>query len=331
MRYALRRLTFTTLYAIRFTPKQMAITLTQLTAFLAVIRGGSVTAAADELVVTQPSVSSALAALGRELDCELFERAGRGIRLTPAGAAFAPYAADVLGLLDRGRAAAREATAVAARRLAIAAVTTAAESFVPGMMRAFALQHPDIDLELVVGNRQDVLERVSGHSADVAITGKPPGDDRLVAEPFMENEIVCITAPDDPVAADGAVVPDQLADRRWLLREPGSGTRALNEQFLAEHGLEPKTLTLGSNGAIKQAARAGLGISLLSKAAVTTELESGWLGELRLAGGPEARSWFLLQSAVGPVRPAVELFTAFVTEQDRRARAPRPTRSRLAR
>ncbi|MBV8219402.1 MAG: LysR family transcriptional regulator [Solirubrobacterales bacterium] len=309
----------------------MAITLTQLTAFLAVIRGGSVTAAADELVVTQPSVSSALAALGRELDCELFERSGRGIRLTPAGEAFAPYASDVLGLLDRGRAAAREATAAAARRLEIAAVTTPAESFVPGMMRAFAIQHPDIDLELVVGNRQDVLERVSTHSADVAITGKPPGDDRLVAEPFMENEIVCITAPDDPAIADGLATPAQLSDRRWLLREPGSGTRALNEQFLLEHGLEPKTLTLGSNGAIKRAARAGLGISLLSKAAVEAELESGWLGELHLDGGPEVRPWFLLRSAIGPVRPAVELFTRFVMAQDRTGRAPRPRRSQLAR
>src|ERR1700716_507377 len=98
----------------------MAITLTQLTAFLAVVRGGSVTAAADELVVTQPSVSSAVAALARELGCELFERAGRGIRLTEAGTAFAPYAADVIGLLERGRQAAREAADVAARRLRIA-------------------------------------------------------------------------------------------------------------------------------------------------------------------------------------------------------------------
>jgi LysR family transcriptional regulator, low CO2-responsive transcriptional regulator len=297
----------------------MAITLTQLTAFLAVVRGGSVTAAADELVVTQPSISSAVAALGRELGCELLEREGRGIRLSAAGVAFAPYAADVLGLLAKGRAAAREASAVASRRLEIAAVTTAAESFVPGLMRSFAETHPDVDLTLVVGNRQEVLERVVTHSADVAITGKPPGDDRLLAEPFMENEIVCITAPDDPAAGTrGRVTPDELSDRRWLLREPGSGTRALGEQFLAEHGLEPKTLTLGSNGAIKQATRAGLGISLLSKAAVETELESGWLGQLRLADGPEARPWFLLRSAIGPIRPAVETFTAFVMEQARR-------------
>jgi LysR family transcriptional regulator, low CO2-responsive transcriptional regulator len=295
----------------------MAITLTQLTAFLAVIRGGSVTAAADELVVTQPSVSSAVAALSRELGCDLFERSGRGIRLTEAGRAFAPYAEDVLGLLERGRTAAREVAALGARSLKIAAVTTAAESFVPGLMRAFSERHPEINLTLVVGNRQDVLDRVLGHSADLAITGKPPGDDRLLAEPFMDNEIVCITAPDDPAASAATSMAAGVSDRAWLLREPGSGTRTLNEQFLAEHGLAPQTLTLGSNGAIKQAARAGLGVSLLSRDAVETELATGWLGEIRLADGPEPRLWYVLRSAVGPVRPTVQLFAAFVRDEGR--------------
>jgi LysR family transcriptional regulator, low CO2-responsive transcriptional regulator len=295
----------------------MAITLTQLTAFLAVIRGGSVTSAADELVVTQPSVSSAISALSRELGCELFERAGRGVRLTDAGSAFAPYAEEVLGLLGRGRTAAREAAAIEARRLEIAAVTTAAESFVPILMRAFSGEHSEIDLSLVVGNRQDVLARVLSHTADVAITGKPPSDDRLVAEPFMENEIVCISAPDDPAAGAGHIGASELMGRAWLLREIGSGTRALNEQFLAGVGLEPQTLTLGSNGAIKQAARAGLGVSLLSKAAVEAELESGSIAEIHLDDVPQARRWFVLRSAVGPVRPTVELFTTFVWEHAR--------------
>jgi LysR family transcriptional regulator, low CO2-responsive transcriptional regulator len=181
-------------------------------------------------------------------------------------------------------------------------------------MRAFSDQHPEIDLTLVVGNRQDVLERVLSHAADVAITGKPPGDDRLLAEPFMDNGIVCITAPDDPAASDESTEAVGLSDRAWLLREPGSGTRTLNEQFLADHQLDPRTLTLGSNGAIKRGARAGLGVSLLSRAAVEAELASGWLGEIRLADGPEARSWFVLRSAIGPVRPAVERFITFVRE-----------------
>jgi LysR family transcriptional regulator, low CO2-responsive transcriptional regulator len=287
------------------------MTVTQLNTLLAVIRSGSVTGAAEELVVTQPSVSSALAALARELGCELFERSGRGIRLTASGAAFAPYAADVLGLLDQGRQAAQEVADVAAHKLQIIAVTTAAESFVPPLMRLFADEHPEIELTLAVGNRQDVLERLRSHSVDVAISGKPPNDDRLIAERLTDNEIVCITAPDDPAAGQTRLEAVELADRRWLLREPGSGTRTLNEQFLSNRGLEPTTLTLGSNGAIKQAARAGLGVSLLSRAAVEGELESGWLGELRLKNGPAKRSWFVLRSAVGPVREPVQLFITF--------------------
>jgi LysR family transcriptional regulator, low CO2-responsive transcriptional regulator len=290
----------------------VSITLTQLNTLLAVIRGGSVTAAADELVVTQPSVSSALAALARELDCELFERSGRGIRLTEAGAAFAPYAADVIGLLDQGRRAAHEAAATVARSLQIIAVTTAAESFVPPLMQAFSQEHPDIQLTLAVGNQHDVLERVINHSVDVAISGKPRPDDRLVAEPLNNNDIVCITAPGDPDIADSPIDSAELQGRPWLLRELGSGTRRLNEQFLADRGLDPTTLTLGSNGAIKQAARAGLGVSLLSRVAVEPELDSGWLGELVLTDGPPSRPWFLLRSAVGPIRAPVELFAAFV-------------------
>ena len=200
----------------------MAITVTQLTAFLAVVRGGSVTAAADELVVTQPSVSSAISALGREVGCELFERAGRGIRLTDAGSAFAPYAADVIGLLDRGRRAAREAASASGRRLRIAAVTTAAESFVPQMMRDFAHAHPDVELTLDVGNRAHVIESVLRHSADIAISGTPPGDDRLRAEPLSENRIICITSPEDPATLGKPHTAAALAGRPWLLREPGS-------------------------------------------------------------------------------------------------------------
>jgi len=309
----------------------MAITLTQLTAFLAVVRGGSVTAAADELVVTQPSVSSAISALGRELGCELFERSGRGIRLTDAGQAFAPYAEDVIGLLERGRHAAQEAAGRASRQLRIAAVTTAAESFVPTIMRAFSQQHPAVELSLAVGNREQVLDLVLRRTADVAISGKPPDDARLVAEPIMQNEIVCITAPDDSAAGRAPIPAAELADRSWLLRELGSGTRALNELFLAERELQPRTLTLGSNGAIKQAARAGLGVSLLSRVGVEAELDAGLLGEIRLTDGPEARPWFMLRSAIGSPSAALKLFIEFARAQPSRLGLGRGTAARSVR
>src|SRR3954453_3175707 len=109
----------------------MAVTVTQLATFLAVAREGSVSAAAEKLFVTQPSISAAVSALSKELGVELTERAGRGVALTPAGEAFRPYAADVLGLIEQGRQAAREAADVSLSRLRIAAVATAGEYLVP--------------------------------------------------------------------------------------------------------------------------------------------------------------------------------------------------------
>ncbi|MBW3607861.1 MAG: LysR family transcriptional regulator [Actinobacteria bacterium] len=279
--------------------------------FLAVMRGGSVTAAADELVVTQPSVSAAVAALSRELGTPVTEREGRGIRPTAAGNAFAPFAADVIGLLEEGRRAAREAAHLADRRLRLAAVTTAAESFVPPLMRAFAQSNDAIGMTLAVGNREQVLDLVLDHRADVAIGGRPPRDPRVHATPILVNDFVLITAPDDPHAAGAAVDSGELERRVWLLREPGSGTRVVNEEFLAAAGLEPQTLTLGSNGAIKQAARAGLGVSFISRAAVALELDNELLAALPVRHRPASRRWYAMCSTVGPRRAAVERFMTF--------------------
>lgn len=287
----------------------MSVTLTQLRTFLAVVRTGSVRAAADELVVTQPSVSAAVSALSRELGTPLLERDGRGVRPTPAGSRFAPYAADVIGLLETGRRVAHETAAE--RTLRIAAVTTAAESFVPGLMHAFAAEHPDIGLTLSVGNRGRVLEMLLEHEADVAFGGRPPRDDRIVADAFRANEHVLITAVDDALAG-ATVSPDALNGRSWLLREPGSGTRTVNEEFIAAAGLDVPTLTVGSNGAIKQAARAGLGVSFVSRDAVDAEIEAELVGVIAVEPGPAPRDWHLMHSRVGPPRAGVQAFVGFV-------------------
>jgi len=296
----------------------MSITLTQLRSFLAVARTGSVTAAAERLVVTQPSVSAAVSALSRELGVELIERRGRAIAVTTAGEAFSNYASDVIGLLDQGERAAREADAAAERELRIAAVTTAGEYLVPPMMRAFSAQHPEIRLTVEVGNRGDVFRRVVDHVDDVAIGGRPPSDGRLVGAPFMENEIVLVAPPDDPLGSLRSVPLSELAERVWLQREEASGTRAMTEQFLSGHECTPRRLTLGSNGAIKEAVRAGLGVALLSRPGVELELQHRLLSTIHLREDLPRREWYVLRSAVGPVREPVSAFMAFVASREAR-------------
>lgn len=295
----------------------MAITLTQLRSFLAVLRTGSVTAAAEELVVTQPSVSAAVAALSRELGVDLTQRVGRNIEPSPAGEAFAPFAADVIGLLDQGARAAREAADVASSELRLAAVTTAGEHIVPPLIEAFSTRHPDVSISLEVGNRERVFERVRRHRSDVAIGGRPPGAG-LLGERFLDNPIVVITKPGDPLAARRAVPMKDLGGRPWLLREEGSGTRTMAEEILVAAGLDPPVLTLGSNGAIKQGARAGLGVSVQSRLAARLELELGLLTTIDVSPPLPARHWYLLRPAQGPLRRPVEEFLAFARSDEAR-------------
>jgi LysR family transcriptional regulator, low CO2-responsive transcriptional regulator len=290
----------------------VAVTLTQLAAFVCVVRRGSVTAAAEELFVTQPSVSAAIAALERELGVKLLERDGRGLRATGAGEAFAPYAAHVLGLLEEGERAAREVASGVRSTLRISAVTSAGDHVVPPLIRAFRDAHPELDIDLHIGNRREVFAGLLDHRADVAITGRVPDDERLVGEAFAVNEIVLVTAPDDPLARRRWVAVEELAGRPWLLREPGSGSRAMAEEWLRLRGLVPPVLTLGSNTAVREAARAGLGIGLVSRTSAALELKMGLLGTIRPRGGLPQRQWFVVRSTVGPPRPPAEAFVAFL-------------------
>jgi DNA-binding transcriptional LysR family regulator len=264
----------------------MAVTHTQLTAFLAVVRHGSVTAAAQELYVTQPSVSAAVAALERELGVELTERAGRNVRPTPAGRAYARYANHVVGLLKEGSEVAGRVAAGAQESLRLGAVLTAGEHLMPALIQNFREHRPELNLSLSVANRQEVFRSLAAHEVDLVVSGRVPDEADFEGVAFADNDFALVTAPGDPLAKRPWVAVEELADRPWLVRERGSGTRRLCEDYLVAQQLAPSLLTLGSNGAIKNAARIGLGVALQSRVAVQLELDLGLLESIRPRGGP---------------------------------------------
>jgi LysR family transcriptional regulator, low CO2-responsive transcriptional regulator len=286
----------------------MAITLTQIRAFLAVRSTGSVHAAAGQLLVSQPSVSAAVASLARELGTALVERHGRGVRLTESGEAFAPYAAQVLGLLEQGRNAAQEAAHPESSKVRLVAVNTAGEYLVPPLIRAYRQLHPGISILLEVGNRATVFERLESRRADIGIGGRPPGQS-LAGYPFLSNELLVV----------GRETPADLARTPWLLREEGSGTRLATERLLSDLDLgSPELLTLGSNGAIKQGLAVGLGVTLISRSAVARELRDRLLVEIGVPGTPLTRPWHVLFPPSGPRRPAVRAFGEFLRSEQAR-------------
>jgi DNA-binding transcriptional LysR family regulator len=134
--------------------------------------------------------------------------------------------------------------------------------------------------------------------------GRPPDQRGLQTRALRPNELVIVAAP------DAAPPPRRraLASSTWLLRENGSGTRATVEQYLAEQGLSPSTLTLGSNGAVREAVAVGLGITLISRDAVAAELATGRLVEVEAPGVPMRRDWHIVTRDEGPLPGAGTLF-----------------------
>jgi len=270
------------------------MTLNQLRTFLAVAESGSVRAAADELVVTQAAVSASLGALQKSLGLQLLRPEGRGLQLTKAGQEYARYVRRILGLLDEAHRSAASAADPDRGELRIAAVTTAAEQIVPGLLRGFRRLHPDIGVLLEAGNRERVGALLDHHQVDLLLGGRPEPGWAVQMHAVRAHQLVVVASPELAAAAAGADLLPWLARQTWLLREQGSGTRATTEALLAGLGLAPLTLTVGSNGAIRESASVGLGVTLVSRDAAAAELAAGRLAELAVPGTPLHRDWYLV-------------------------------------
>lgn len=267
-------------------PSTPAVTVAQLRAFLAVVSGGSVREAARQLVVTESAVSAAVTALNRQLGVALLERDGRGVRCSPAGVAFAPYARRVLGLLDEGRWAAAGGSDPDLGTVRVAAVTTAAEQVLPALLAAFRAAHPQVTLHLQVSDSATVWRALEAHEVDVVVAGRPPASVAdAVIRATRANRLIAVAAPADRVSYDRDT---------WLMREPGSGTRASLEALLEAQELRPPLLHMGSSGAVIAGAVAGLGIALVSEDAVHALLAQDALRVVRVPDLPLVRPWHLV-------------------------------------
>ena len=297
------------------------MTLNQLRSFLAVAESGSVRAAAEDLVVTQAAVSASIAALQKSLGVALVTPDGRGLRLTDAGASYARYARRILGLLDEAGRAAAAAADPERGELRIAAVTTAAEQIVPGILGGFRRRHPQTGVRLEAGNRDRVRSLLDRHQVDLVLTGRPEPAWDVAVHAVRAHELVVVAAPELSAAARtgegaGAAAGAEtdrllpwLARQTWLLREPGSGTRASTDALLADLDISPLTLMVASNVAIRESAQVGLGVTLLSRDAVAAELAEGKLAEIPVPGTPLHRDWYLL-ARPGPLPPAATRLVA---------------------
>ncbi len=293
----------------------MHLTLRQLKIFEAVARHLSVSRAAEELHLTQPAVSMQVRSLEEAVGLPLTEQVGKRIFLTDAGAELARHARVVASQLREAEEALLAMKGLRGGRLNIGVVSTA-KYFAPRLLTAFRRRYPEVELRLGVHNRGEIVSQLADNEIDLAIMGRPPPELETASEPFAENPLVFVAAPDHPLADARRIAPKQLAGESFLLREPGSGTRAAMERFLAENGVVPRrTVEMTSNETIKQAVMAGMGISFISERTIVLELATGHIARLNVVGTPLRRHWYLVQRADKRLLPVAEAFRQFLLKE----------------
>ncbi|MGA8146403.1 MAG: LysR family transcriptional regulator [Gallionellaceae bacterium] len=269
-------------------------TLRQLELFEAIARLGSFTRAAEELFLTQPTVSMQIKKLSDTVGLPLFEQVGKKIYLTDIGHELHRTCRGISEQLSNFEMIAADMKGLKTGKLRLAVVTTA-KYFAPRLLGTFCQQYPGVDVSLKVSNRERVLERLANNLDDLYILGQPPVDADVVAEAFLENFLVAIAPANHALARKKKIPLERLSREPFLLREHGSGTRMATERLFGELGLKLKMrMELGSNEAIKQAVIGGLGVSVLSRHTLESDTPTRQYVVLDVQGFPIKRHWYFV-------------------------------------
>jgi LysR family transcriptional regulator, low CO2-responsive transcriptional regulator len=296
----------------------LAVTIKQLRLLRAAALRGSFAAAAEECHITPSAVTMQMHQLEAMVGLPLVERHGRRLTLTAAGREVSAAAERIEAVLADCTAGLAALKTLASGRVTVGVVSTA-KYFAPQMLAAFSRAHPGVDMELIIGNREDTIAAFQSGRFDVAIMGRPPEGVPVESALIGDHPQVIIASPDHPLAKQRSISPRQIAKQTVLMREVGSGTRLLAEKFLAEHGIEPRIgMEIGSNETIKQAVMAGLGIAFISAHTIAAEIGDGRLTILDVVGLPEIRQWFVVRPAAKRMMPAARSLRDFLVAEGRR-------------
>jgi len=283
------------------------MTLEQLRIFVAVAERLHVTQAAQALGLTQSAASAAIAALEGATGVRLFDRVGRGIALSAEGEAFLGEARAVLQSARRAEEVLGELAGLSRGRLAVMASQTVGTYWLPPLLEAFHRAHPGVAIALSLGNTAQVVAAVHEGEVELGVVEGDIDDPTVDLRPVAEDRLVLVVGRAHVWASDRALDAEAFRRLPWVLREPGSGTRAATEALLASRGLTLADVTvsleLPSNEAVRIAVEAGAGATVQSTLVVGTSLKAGLLKAAACAL-PGRRFTLLQHRQRGPSRAA---------------------------
>ncbi|WP_300552390.1 LysR family transcriptional regulator [Limnohabitans sp. Rim8] len=300
----------------------MNVTFRQLRLFLALAETGSVSAAAKVMHVTQPTASMQLKEMSLSVGLALYEVIGKKIYLTEVGKELAVTARAVAQTWDAFEQNVDAAKGLSRGKLRVAVVSTA-KYFMPHLIGSFCTKHPAIDVSLEILNRDGVVHRLRENLDDLYIMSMPPKDMDLGDEAFMPNPIVLIAPNADPLAKRTQVGLYELTQRRFIVREKGSGTRMAADQFFRKMKFRPDIrLELGSNEAVKESVAGGLGLGVVSRHALHGHKKENGVSVIDIEGFPVSSAWHIVYPASKKLSPLALAFKKHMIQEVGRRKWP---------
>lgn len=290
----------------------MRLTLRQIEVFAAIARFENVSRAAESLAMSQSAASSALVELERQFDCPLFDRIGKSLRLNSTGRGLLPQAEDMLA-----RAADIEGYLAGGvlGPLAVGATLTIGNYLATLVVAKYLRRHPASKIQLHVANTHSIVAQLSRYELDIGLIEGEANDPDLLLEPWLDDALVVFCAPQHALALLTEVSPAQLIAQKWIVRERGSGTRALFDRVIAQALPDLHIqLELEHTEAIKRAVESGLGIGCLSRLALREAFRRGSLVEIKTPQFDLTRRFYFARHRQRQVSPAAQTFLALCRE-----------------
>jgi DNA-binding transcriptional LysR family regulator len=300
--------------------EQVSFDLRHLQSFCRVADLRNFSKAAEDLFLTQPTVSGHILALEKSLGVRLFDRTGREARLTKAGQILYPFASKVFGLRRDALNALSEFSQGIRGELCLGASTIPGEYILPKLLGEFKREHPHFVIGLKIADTQQIVQEVLKGDVEFGLIGAKIKHASLQYELFAKDKIVFVGASGLSRATRPKIPLNELFQMPFILREKGSGTRMAVEKMLKKIGKNigqfREIVEMGSTASVKAAVRAGLGFTFISQTAVEEELTQGLVSEIQLEGAePILRQIYLVSHRGRTLSPIAVRFFRYLRKR----------------
>jgi len=282
--------------------------------FTAVFRNRSFSGASREMGLSQPTVTEHIKNIETELGLRLFDRLGRSIIPTAEAETLYAHSLKIIDDMRLMEDAVRNASGNIRGEISIGASTIPGTYILPALAAEFGKAHPDISFNIVIDDSRRITDMVIAHDLMMGIAGSVLEPDKLMYEPFARDSLVLVARPG--LVASNSVGINDLVSLPFILREEGSGTRNATEKFLNANEIAIASLRvvakLGSTAAVKEAVKAGLGVSIISNLAVKDSVAHGDLVEIPISGATISRAFHLITHRKRTMPAHYNLFLKFL-------------------